>query len=366
MTRPEVVALYRAAVLGVDLGGRTVAATRRVLRAPPRRIAIVSAGKSAGPMADAAAKAIRARGVPIVRALVVAPDGALASRAFRTLRAAHPVLDSRSVRAGRAALRLAGELRTGDLLLVLVSGGASAVLAAPRPGVSLADKRALAKRLLASGRPIQSVNRERTRLSAIKGGGLLREAGRARVVALVASDVDGDDPSAVGSGPAAGAESIVVASPRELLLCALSEARARGVRARPLPPASESVDLLAARYARARGIGIAVGEPTVRVRGSTPGGRCAHLALMVARRAAGRPGFLFLAAGSDGRDGPTEAAGACVDGDTWKSLESLRVYPARALRRFESTAALGSAGALIPRWPSPTNLQDVHILVAAS
>jgi len=363
MTRRELVLLHREAIRGVDLSGRTFEAVRRLLSRRPRRVAIVAAGKSAGPMADAAVRAIRLARVVLASSLVVAPDGCLAARFLRTRRAGHPLPDAQSVRAGRAALALAARLGPGDLLLVLVSGGASAALTAPRPGVTLASLCSHTRRLLASGQGIRTINRARQALCAVKAGGLARAA-RARVVSVVASDVDGDDPAVVGSGPAAGAPAVVVASPRDLLASALAAARARGLAVRALPSASAPVSVLARRYAAHRGIGIAVGEPTLRVRGRAPGGRAQHLALTVARLAAGRPGFRFLAAGSDGRDGNTENAGACVDGDTWISMKSLGIDTDRVCRSFRATPALEALGLAIPRWPSPVNLQDVHIVVA--
>lgn len=365
MTRRDLLRLYRRAVLGVDLAGRTEVATGKILRSlRPARVALVAAGKSAGPMADAALRAIRSANVVHDVSLVVSPDGTIVSRCLRTLRAGHPLPDVRSVRAGRRALEIAAGLGHGDLLLLLVSGGASAALAAPRRGITLADKRSLTARLLRSGKTIAEINRARTRISDIKGGGLTRAAAPARVVSIVASDVAGDDPEVVGSGPGAGAPAILVAGPADLLDSAVRVAHDMGLRARRLPDASAPVEVLVERYLRlGRGVFVGVGEPTLRVVGRRPGGRSQHLALLLAWRTRHRGRFAFLAAGSDGRDGATDAAGAVVDQRTCNLLETLGLSPIGALERFATTRAHRLGGTAIPRWPSPVNLQDLHVIV---
>jgi hydroxypyruvate reductase len=162
------------------------------------RLVLLAAGKAAGTMARAAEAVLKDR---IDAALAVAPAGSSAPPRVRLLLAGHPAPDRRGAAAAEEVLSLAGGLGRGDVLLVLLSGGASALLPAPVPGVSLEEKAALTAELMRAGATIQELNIVRKHLSRLKGGGLARAAAPARVVCLVLSDVVGDDLSTIASGP---------------------------------------------------------------------------------------------------------------------------------------------------------------------
>ncbi len=368
------------------------------------RVAVVAAGKAATGMASVLARALGPR---LFAGLVVAPV-AVPVPGCRVLEAAHPLPDARSEEAARQALALAASLDEGDLLLAAISGGTSALMALPAPGLTLAHKADTARALLAAGLDVAAVNRVRRHLSAVKNG-RLRDATRARVVTLVVADVLGAGPEAVGSAPtladgssAADAlaiarqvtgvppevlahlarqvepprpaaqrpEAYVIASPRTLVEAAVGEARRRGLAVRgELEAPGEDVEAAAARIlaelprlspTERPALLVGVGEPTVRVRGPGAGGRSTHLALLVARGLRGKSGVAFLAAGSDGVDGASGAAGAVVDGTTWDRASA----PDEALRRFDSGTLLGALGDLVVTGPTGTNLLDLHLLAA--
>ena len=180
------------------LRGRRLSAAGTTFDLSRGRLAVVAAGKAAGTMARAAEAVLGGR---IGEAIAVAPPGSPAPRRARLLVAGHPTPDGRGARAAEAVLSLARGLGPDDVLLVLLSGGASALLPAPVPGVSLEEKAALTAELMRAGATIQELNTVRKHLSRLKGGGLARAAAPARVVCLVLSDVVGDDPSTIASGP---------------------------------------------------------------------------------------------------------------------------------------------------------------------
>lgn len=349
----------RHAVAAVD----PAAAVERALQAEGvadalagRELRVLAVGKAAAAMARGAA------GMARVDELIVTPADA-----------GHPVPDERSVLAGTRALALARAVPPAGALLALISGGASALLAAPRPGCTLAEKVARVEALRRTGAPIAEVNRLRTALSAVKGGALAR-ACAGRVVTLVTSDVASDDPRIVGSGPTvepsrAGDRTQVVVP-----MAALADALAArlGVR-RAAEALLADVDEAAARIDAVRAAGggaVWLGEPTVALPpGAPPGGRATHLALELARRGAGTRGWRALVAGTDGVDGapapPGElpVAGAIVDGDTWDALRASGIDGQAALRAFASRQALAVVGALVRFGATGVNHADVIALL---
>jgi hydroxypyruvate reductase len=370
----------------MDIPGRVAAAI------PPRLggdVLVLAVGKAAPAMAAGALRRLHR-----ARCVVVTTDGtpcALDRRRVHALRAGHPLPDARSVRAARRLLD-AVATHEGPLVL-LVSGGASALVCAPAPGVTLAQKRRVVAALLAGGASIAEVNVVRRHLSRIKGGGLLRAA-RGRVVTLVVSDVVGGATHDVGSGlgvpdPTSVREAArvarryglgalpfvetlarapvplrarVVASPQALARAVAARLRAQGLRARVVAPSTGSVEAAAARYARmSRALRpghalVAAAEPTVRIAARRPGrgGRSSHLALLLAPRLA--PGVVFLAGASDGVDGASGAAGAVVDATC--------DFPdrARALAAYDSATLHRRAGTALVTGPTGLNLADVHVL----
>jgi hydroxypyruvate reductase len=304
--------------------------------------------------------------------LALAPEAALPPE---VLFASHPEPDRTSVAAARRALQWFRQFGREDTILCLVSGGASSLLCLPRKGLSLAEKRARVRTLSRSGASILELNRLRTRLSAVKGGRLGR-ATEARLVTLVLSDVAGDDPAVVGSGPTirgrrASRDVVrVVGSNATGLAAAAAAARARGfvpvrMRRRMEGEAAREGRRIARRaLALAKGeVLLAGGETTVRLaeaaRRPRPGGRSLEVAAAAAAVLAGSDVWL-LAAASDGVDGTSRAAGALVDGGSARRAEASGTGLARALaihateELFEPTAA----GGLFAPGPTGTNVCD--------
>lgn len=346
--------IFALAIAACDPAAATRAALGRAeLRAAlgKRAVHLAAAGKAARAMAMAAG-AGAALGARISSRIVVGPEDA-----------AHPVPDARSEAAGRALLQLAGRVPPDAALLMLISGGASSLVAVPAPGLTLAEKVAQTTALAATGAPIAELNRLRTSLSAIKGG-RLAAACRAPVITVAVSDVVGDDLAVIGSGPTVPCTVAVLASG----LATLAEAAAR-VSGGSVVDAGVTGDVadVAARVVAAirgatPGMLIWTGEPTVRLPARPGrGGRARQLALLVARDLAGVPGWSLLAAGSDGIDGTGDAAGAIVDRDTWARITAAGVDPAAALAACDAGSGLAAAGAALVTGPTGVNHADLVV-----
>ncbi len=337
------------------------------------RIGVFAAGKAAAGMARAAL-----REVGPVPALVVLPDGHPARGLPRgaVAFAAHPEPDASSVRAARRALRFFAGFGAGDLVLCLVSGGASSLLALPRAGVTLEQKRRAVRELARSGAAIAEINRLRTALSAVKGGRLGR-ATRARLATLVLSDVPGDRASLVGSGPTVrgrrGDLVRIVGSNRVGLDAAEREARRLGLavvrESRRLQGEARAAGARLAGRARRLAPGAALlagGETTVDLssrRFGGRGGRCLEIALSAALELSGNPSVHLLAAGSDGRDGSSGAAGAFADGSTVARAGRRGLDPERALAVHDTHSVFGGLRDLFVTGPTGTNVGDWVFLI---
>lgn len=338
----------------------------------------------------------------------------------------HPTPSARSVAAGEAALAFVRGLAPTDRLLVLLSGGASALMCAPAPGLSLEEKRSATGAVSRGGASIGQLNAVRKHLSALKGGRLAMES-RAPVTVLALSDVIGGEPATIGSGPFSPdpttyAEALdVVAQTKaeipEVARLHLERGRRGELTETPKPgdprmahvtwtavAGPERVPAEARRAAEARGLGMSVlsrdaeddvdtlaaayldrarheaglpgapralignGEPTIKVGADAgKGGRSTHLALAVARGLAALPAsthrrIAFLAAGTDDRDGDTPVSGGLVDGTTWTRIRAAGVDPQRALERWDSYTALAAAGDTVTG-PGTSNVLDLHLLV---
>ena len=324
--------------------------------------------------------------------------------------AGHPLPDERSVAAAEQLLAAARAVPAGERALLLLSGGASALVAAPVDGLTLDELRLLTKALLDGGASIGEINVVRRHLTKL-GGGKLAAACAGAIDVLALSDVAGDDPATIGSGPASPEPATrqealaiarsyslpeavvralervgenpraddpafargtyrVLASPETLRDAAarVMAAEGRQIVVRPGLVAGDVEELAIELGAEARRLPrgaalVAVGEPTVRVRGKGVGGRAQHLALSLAAPL-GSTSARFVAIGSDGRDGPTEAAGATVDGGTLAKCAARGIDVAGALARHDSHRALAAIGATIPRFDSGTNLTDLYILTS--
>jgi glycerate 2-kinase len=321
--------------------------------------------------------------------------------------AGHPVPDAGGLKAAEAVEAMLARTSPGDVVLALISGGGSALLPAPVAGVSLAEKAEASRLMLGAGLDITEMNSVRQHLSRLKGGGLARAAAPARVVALILSDVIGDDLRVVASGPTV-APICARAKARKLLQArGLWERMPGAVRAAlereeaeaPVPAAENrligsnrmsldavvaasgaelwsdrltgdvgaAADWLVARMRAApagRVLAVCGGETTVTLRGQGRGGRNQELALRVAVGLEGpaRP-WVFLSGGTDGRDGPTEAAGGLVDGGTLGRIAAAGGDWRALLAENDSNRALTLAGDLLVTGGTGTNVADVQIVI---
>jgi glycerate 2-kinase len=392
----------------------------RVLARHDGPVRLIAAGKAAPAMM---ATALDRLGPRVRGALVVAPRGLAVARHARlaVAPASHPVPAADSVRAAQAALSLAAATGRDEVLIVLLSGGTSSLLTLPSAGVTLRDKQAVTALLLGAGAGVADLNTVRRHCSRLKGGGLLRAAAAARAVwTIVLSDVLGDDLATVGSGPTvpdptsfadalavleslgvldrtpaavvrhlrAGRRAerfrsrggrprtptrhVVVGNNATAVRAAAGAARRLGYGTSVLPPitgdATEAGRALAARLlamprGRARAL-VVGGEPTVRVVAGGRGGRAQQLALAAALVLDGTPGVL-LAAGTDGIDGPTDAAGALVDGALAGRARRRGVDLLAALAATNSHPVLDAFGALVRTGPTGTNVADVVVALRA-
>ena len=406
--RGELVALFRAVVDALSAERLVRAACASGVAPQPGpggRLVALGLGKAAAEMLSGARAAL---GTKLEALAFAVPSGAGNGP---LVEGGHPLPDEGSIRAGEALLSAAGSLGPRDAALLLVCGGGSALAEVPRPPLTLADVRAVNDALVRSGAPIEEMNCVRAHLSRIKGGGLARAlyaAGVRRACALVLVDVPQGGPPAVSSGPFA-ADPTTFADAREIVrrrAVALPPAAVRlledGAAAETLKPgdpadfvehvvlcdmrapAEQAARLsrfpstvgplvrgpvadLPDRYAGALAAGrlfAASGEPELTVPpDAPPGGRGQHLALLMARALRGRRAA-FLAAGTDGRDGPTAAAGAAVDGSTWDAARGRGLDPAGALERFEAASVMQLTGATIPSFRSGAHAGELHLLLS--
>ena len=392
---------------------------------PAGRVVVVGAGKASGAMASVVEEAWGER---VAGGLVVVKDGHLAeTRRVQLVEAGHPVPDERGAAAARDLLALALGAGPEDLVLALISGGASALTPAPAPPITLDDKQVMTRLLLAAGADINQLNAVRKHCSVLKGGQLARAAAPARVAALLLSDVIGDPIDVIGSGPTApdastfgealaildrfdlrqrapasvrdrldrGARGEIAETPKpddsifervvnvvignnQLVVdAAASRAAMLGLAPHVLTRALHGEARDAARELVALGREIAAGrgpvappacliaggETTVTVRGDGIGGRCQEFALAAALELEGRDGMAVLAAGTDGSDGPTDAAGAVADGDSAARARHQGLDPRAHLDRNDSNPVFAALGDLVVTGPTNTNLLDLYLVL---
>lgn len=414
----------RALLLGLFQTAVAAADPMRAVPAalPPRpagRVVVVGAGKASARMAEAVESAWGpCEGLVITRYGYERPTQGIEIAAAR-----HPVPDDAGAAATARMLDLLSGLGAGDTVLALISGGASALLVAPVEGVTLAEKQAVNAALLASGAPIGQMNVVRRHLSRVKGGQLAAAAHPAPMLALLISDVPGDDPAIIGSGPTVGAEpgdpagivaryalelpasvrtalarpspvippgdsllagveNRIIAAPAQSLAAAEALARASlpGVDVRMLGDAleGEARSVAAAQAAQARAIRAAMapggapvlllsgGELTVTIRGDGIGGPNAEFALALALALDGAPGIHAIACDTDGVDGGAEVAGAVIGPDTLARARALGLDPAAALARNDAHSFFAALGDQVVPGPTLTNVNDFRaILITA-
>lgn len=403
LSRDQMTALFRIGVAAAD----PRAAVRDSLQARPlpecERLFLVALGKAACAMTEAALSVLSA---PERTLVVTNYENATPVEGAEVIAAGHPVPDENGLRAGEAVLSMLEGAGPHDHVLVLVSGGGSALLPAPVDGLSLEQKADVSRLLLGAGLDIVAMNAVRQHLSRLKGGGLLRHAAPAPVTALILSDVIGDDLRAIASGPTVApilprAEVVTLLKERGLWDKLPDAARTALGRAEQETPVQEadnrligsnrkSLDAMAAATPEAQILSDALtgdveqaaqkivdavdqslplalfgGETTVQLRGDGRGGRNQELALRVAIALDGRAGWRFLSAGTDGRDGPTDAAGAIVDGETCARIRAAGGDVAALLGNNDSYAALELAGDLLITGGTGTNVADLQIMSCA-
>jgi hydroxypyruvate reductase len=418
--RDFLIASFHAALAAAD----PAVIVPRALPAPPKgRTVVVGAGKAAATMARAVEehwpKDKSLEGLVITRYGHGAP-----TQRIRVIEAGHPVPDEKGEAAAREILALAGSLGPGDLLLALVSGGGSSLLSLPADGIAMADLKAVTRDLLASGAPIQDMNTVRKHLSAIAGG-QLAAATRAEVVALIISDVTGDDPTHIASGPCAPDPSTYGDAVEILKRFGVTPPRAiaarleRGVRGEiaetPKPGDAKfaRVDnrliatahaslMLGAQYAQQHGVTpvvlgdsvtgeaaevakvfaaiarearlhsrphkppvalISGGETTVTVRGDGRGGRNTEFLLSLAIALDGLDDVWALSCGTDGIDGTEDNAGAIVTPDTLARARAKGLDAKASLARNDAYTFFAALDDLVVTGPTRTNVNDYRVIL---
>ena len=412
MTHRELLAaLFEAAVAAAD---PALAIPGRLPEPPRGRTVVVGAGKAAAAMAAA----VEREWTGPLSGLVVTRDGhGCPTRSIEVIEAAHPVPDQRGRAAAGRILELVSSLGADDLALVLMSGGASALLVQPAPGLDLEDKQAVNRALLTSGAPIHEMNCVRKHLSAIKGGRLAQAAAPAWVVALAISDVPGDDPAVIGSGPTvgdpstvaearailekygievapavaahlagvaaetpkpgdaslAGTETRVIATPMRSLEAAAGRARAAGYEVEILGDslegeartlAAEHAALARDRLASGRRVALlSGGETTVTVRGRGRGGRNAEYMAGLALALDGAAEISAIACDTDGIDGTEDNAGALADPTTLARARAAGLDPAALLAANDAYSLFQALGDLVISGPTLTNVNDFRAVL---
>ena len=407
--------LFAAAVAAAD-PARVIAAN---LPEPPKgRTVVVGAGKGAAQMARALERLWEG---PLTGAVVTRYGFGVPCERISVLEASHPLPDESGLRASRRLVDEVSGLSEDDLVVALICGGGSALLPAPPPGLSLEDEIAVNRALLASGAPIRAMNAVRKHVSLIKGGRLAAAAHPARVVSLVVSDIPGDEPALVASGPTIADASSredalkiveryrlalpqkvmrwlasdaadaprpsdprlarndvrLIASAGVSLEAAAAMARHAGIEAVILSDAIEGeardVGLVHAAIAREVAqrnrpfakpvVVLSGGETTVTVRGEGRGGRNGEFLLSLALGIDGVGGISALAADTDGIDGSQDNAGAFADHRTIARLVARRLDAAALLERNDSWAAFDALGDLFKPGPTGTNVNDFRAIL---
>jgi len=419
-------AVVRHLVLDAKSGTLQIGTTRLAVSGF-ERIVVIGAGKAAAAMAggveDVFGFSAKLQGIVNVKYGHTEPR----PRSIVLNECGHPLPDASGVAGARAMERILDDLTERDLLFVLISGGASALLPAPAGGITLEEKQQTTDLLLRSGATIDEMNYVRKHISLLKGGQLAQRAGAATVISLILSDVVGDRPDIIGSGPTVPDHStfhdaiqaltryqllqaipvsvrgwlergtngeiaetpkagdissekhhvVLIGSNRLALESAEAKARALGYQACIFADAVEGEASDVARMhigilRQAASVGLPVappgcilsgGETTVTVRGQGKGGRNQEFALAAAIAMEGLPHVVVLAAGTDGTDGPTDAAGAIVDGTTTSRAKALGFSPETALRENDAYPLLQSTGDLLKTGPTGTNVMDLNVML---
>ena len=390
-----------------------------------RKVVCIGAGKSSAHMARRLEQIL---GNSLEGGMVIVKDGYTApTKKVQVVEASHPLPDGRGIRATKHILAIAGSLTKQDLLIVLLSGGASSLLCAPAPGITLTDKRKTTNALLRSGATIHELNTVRKHLSVIKGGQLAKTT-KAQILTIIVSDVMGDDLATIGSGPTVpdsttfqdaqtimkyyqiwnnapenvrkhleqGTQghrpetwksrrqqsprnrSIILANNQTAIDGIATAAKRLGLRPSILdfPFQGEAKDLGSILGEMAKDIRefgnpirppaclIAGGEPTVTITGKGKGGRAQETVLAAAQELVGLHNIFVAGFGTDGTDGPTDAAGALVDKLTIEEAEKKGIDISQFLNNHDSYNFFKKVGGHIITGPTKTNVNDIYLVLA--
>jgi glycerate 2-kinase len=400
----------------LQFDGRTLrAGTRRYMLSAFDRIQVIGAGKASARMARAVERILGAR---LTGGLINVPDGTNTKlRRVQMNPCGHPVPDQRGMDGAERILEIARQAGLRDLLICVISGGASAMLPVPAAPVTLAAKQDVTRGLLAAGADIHELNAVRKHLSWIKGGQLARAAQPATVLTLILSDVIGDDPDVIGSGPTvpdsstvadalavldkyggavvpellhetpkpgdpafARVQNLIVGSNRLALDGAAGKARELGYHTLVLSSSIEGetreIALMHAAIAkevaahnrpvRRPACVLSGGETTVTVRGRGLGGRNQEFVLAAAIALEGVEGVTVFSAGTDGIDGPTPAAGACADGKLVQRARARGLDPRAYLDDNDSYRFFERMQGLVRTGPTGTNVMDIRLMFITS
>ena len=410
--------LYRAAL---DAANPMKVVPPYLPQPPKGRTIVVGVGKAAAAMA----RAVEAHWPGPLSGVVVVPTGAtLPLENIQVIEGSHPIPDECSVAGAEALLRSVTNLNSDDLVIALVSGGGSALCAKPAEGLSLADKQSITSKLLARGASISEINTVRRHLSAIKGGRLAAHAYPARVVTLLISDIPGDEPSMIASGPTLPDDSTcadalgvlmrydithlpdvlqaleqnrwesvkpgdaklvrnshhIIATAWTGMQAASVQSSCEGIKCHILSDAmeGEARDLAKTHAAIALSIAqrnvpfeapcvlLSGGEATVTVRGSGRGGRNTEFILALALALEGQKGsnrIHAISAGTDGLDGRSGAAGAWMGPQTMNQATALGYSAVGSLDKNDSATFLEAASALVHTGPTFTNINDFRAIL---
>ncbi|MBN2043854.1 MAG: DUF4147 domain-containing protein [Anaerolineales bacterium] len=424
--RDEVIKILAAAIQAVDpyeavrqhlnlmddnlhIGGYTYTLRRS------RRIFLIGAGKAGLPMAKAAVDLL---GSQIVDGVVIVKDGHGGPDhlgAVKIREAGHPVPDQRGISATTEILSLLEQTGPDDLVLTVISGGGSALMTAPIQGISLAELQTLTNLLLKSGAEIREINQLRRRLDRVKGGGLVQAAAPAKLAALILSDVVGDPLELIASGPTVlatgqwqkasdilqkynlqeqmpdsikaalrhpppppfapkAANNILVGNNRIAAEAAIQQAATLGYQTELLTSSLSGearkvgreyggmLKMLAEENPHKPVMWVTGGETTVTVIGEGQGGRNQELALAAVEEIAGVTDAALISLATDGEDGPTEAAGAVVTGETLGQAQKIGLDPAKYLANNDSYRFFKQVGGCLVPGPTHTNVNDLLFL----
>ncbi|HLX45583.1 MAG TPA: glycerate kinase [Bryobacteraceae bacterium] len=407
----------------VKLDGKTlIVGRRRYSLSNFDRIQVVGAGKASAAMARAVERTLGKR---LAGGFVNVPHGSqVRTRKVELNESGHPIPDERGLSGARRIAEIAGAATERDLLICVISGGASALMPDPVPPVTLADTQETTRQLLACGANIHELNAVRKHISVLKGGQLAKLAWPATVVALILSDVVGDDLDVIGSGPTvpdgstfedargifekyairppesvrervgvgvqetpkagdpslARVQNLIVGSNRLAIDAAAEEARALGYRTIVLSTFIEGETrdvasmhaaivkeiLSSGRPLRPPACILSGGETTVTIRGKGLGGRNQEFVLAAAIALEGFGPFTVFSGGTDGADGPTDAAGAVANEDSIARARELGLDPRRFLADNDSYHFFEALGGLVKTGPSGTNVMDVRVFLVPS